>query len=279
MKVFYDPRQTVEYNPSLSPSAGKPAKVLESWQAKFPVEIMPVEPLTREDLYKVHDKQYVDDVLDCKRNNGFDNCLRTIADSLLWTNGSFASAAKHAAITGESCVSPTSGFHHAEYHQGMGFCTFNGLMAAAVKLRDEKLAKIIAIADIDMHYGNGTEHILKKLNMRTEPDFAVAHYTYGGQAKMGQEFLEDLPGTLDWLLQEANVLFYQAGADPHIDDPYGGALTTEELRERDRIVFAKAKEKGVPVVWNLAGGYQEDFDKVLEIHDNTARMHIEIFGP
>jgi len=39
-------------------------------------------------------------------------------------------------------------------------------------------------------------------------------------------------------------------------------------------VFKSFHELGVPVAWNLAGGYQKAADcsipKVLEIHDNTA---------
>ena len=72
-----------------------------------------------------------------------------------------------------------------------------------------------------------------------------------------------------------DVLIYQAGADPHIDDPLGGWLTTEQLLERDTIVFKTARLMGLPVAWNLAGGYQRDKDggisKVLEIHNNTMR--------
>ncbi len=68
-------------------------------------------------------------------------------------------------------------------------------------------------------------------------------------------------------------MLYQAGADPHVDDPFGGWLTTHELRARDNIVFNVMKKMGVPVAWNLAGGYQVEPDgsipKVLEIHDNT----------
>lgn len=65
------------------------------------------------------------------------------------------------------------------------------------------------------------------------------------------------------------MLIYQAGADQHIDDPLGGFLTTEELAERDRTVFSVAKEIGIPLVWNLAGGYQTSLERVLEIHRNT----------
>ena len=68
---------------------------------------------------------------------------------------------------------------------------------------------------------------------------------------------------------DCDLLIYQAGADQHVSDPLGGFLTTAELAERDRIVFSMGKKIGIPVVWNLAGGYQNPLEKVLEIHRNT----------
>ena len=64
-------------------------------------------------------------------------------------------------------------------------------------------------------------------------------------------------------------MIYQAGADLHVNDPLGGFLTTAELAERDRIVFFVAKASGIPVVWNLARGYQEPVARILELHRNT----------
>lgn len=277
---------SVDDNPSISPSARKPAAVMKSWQEIVPVEVMPVSPVTAKKLELVHDKEYIETVLSCQANNGFGNRLQTIADSLLWTNGSFVSAAKYAVENKQSTVSPTSGFHHAEYYAGGGFCTFNGLMLAAVLLKNNFLVNRVAIADIDMHYGNGTDHIMEVLASQGMTDF-IKHYTFGGhldtvdfgrksRLTFGEAYTAMLPEIIEKLLIDADVLFYQAGADPHIDDPYGGVLTTEQLKERDRIVFSIAKEKGVPVVWNLAGGYQSDFSKVLEIHNNTALLHVEI---
>lgn len=292
MKVFYDSRQTVEGFQSFSPSAKKPAEVVESWKKIVPIEIMPVNPVTDLELKLVHEAEYVDEVLSCQTDNGFGNRLKTVADSLLWTNGSFVSAAKYAAEHKENVASPTSGFHHAEYYSGGGFCTFNGLMLAAVILKNAGLVNKIAIADIDMHYGNGTDNIVESLSI----DY-ISHYTFGGHLDslhypylknifsdnksvkaFGQKYTDLLPNIITDLLKDVEILFYQAGADPHVDDPYGGILTTEELKERDRIVFSIAKEKGIPVVWNLAGGYQADFSKVLEIHDNTALQHVAIFN-
>ena len=77
-------------------------------------------------------------------------------------------------------------------------------------------------------------------------------------------------------------MIYQAGADPHVDDPLGGWRTTEQLRERDARVFAGVRKAGMPIVWNLAGGYQQEpggsIPRVLDIHDNTARECVRAFG-
>ena len=81
-----------------------------------------------------------------------------------------------------------------------------------------------------------------------------------------------------------DVVLYQAGADPHIDDPLGGILTTEQMSARDRSVFEKLGH--LPMVWNLAGGYQEvageteaeRIEPVLALHRETARLHLQIFG-
>ena len=74
-----------------------------------------------------------------------------------------------------------------------------------------------------------------------------------------------------------DVLIYQAGADCHIDDPLGGRFTSEQLALRDRVVFETAKELGLPVAWNLAGGYQEPIEKVIAIHRNTMFETMDIY--
>ena len=47
-------------------------------------------------------------------------------------------------------------------------------------------------------------------------------------------------------------------------------------------MFETLAALGVPVVWNLAGGYQREPDGsipgVLEIHDNTMRECARVFG-
>lgn len=70
-------------------------------------------------------------------------------------------------------------------------------------------------------------------------------------------------------MDNCDVILYQAGADPHVEDPLGGWLTSTQLRDRDRLVFETARKYRIPIAWNLAGGYQEPLRKVLDIHDAT----------
>ena len=62
-----------------------------------------------------------------------------------------------------------------------------------------------------------------------------------------------------------------------MNDPLGGFLTTEQLLERDRLVFRSTALHGIPVVWNLAGGYQHPVAKVIAIHANTMQACVEAY--
>lgn len=278
MPVFFT-KQMVARSDSYSPSAGKPALVVDSWKRLgLPLAFFEPAPATRDELARAHDRGYVRDVLELRRRNGFDNCSAEVAASLPYTTGSMLSAARHAVQHGGAAVAPCSGFHHAGWDRGGGFCTFNGLMVTAATLRAEG-AERIGILDCDMHYGDGTDDILERLGA---PAW-VQHFTAGSRfvrPEQAGEFLDTvLPRELK-KLKGCSVVLYQAGADPHVDDPLGGWLTTAQLYARDRLVFSTLRELGVPVAWNLAGGYQRDarggIPKVLEIHDNTMRACAEV---
>jgi hypothetical protein len=43
------------------------------------------------------------------------------------------------------------------------------------------------------------------------------------------------------------------------------------------LVFKTAKELQIPIVWNLAGGYQNPLSKVLDIHENTMHEALRYF--
>lgn len=278
--VFYSP-QMVADSECFSPSAAKPAKVVASWQEKFPVQVIAPTPVTLEEIARAHDPDWMLRVLKGEADNGFSNRSLVVAESLPYTSGAMLSAARHAVQTGKVAAAPCSGFHHAEHARAMGYCTFNGLMIAALALRAEGV-KRVGILDLDMHYGNGTDDILKRVG---NLDGWCKHFTAGYEIERPDQaeyfFNAWLPEALQ-ALSSCDVVLFQAGADPHIMDPYGGWLETEELRKRDAMVFDAMSAAKVPVAWNLAGGYQVKADgsipAVLEIHDNTMRECVRVYG-
>lgn len=265
MKVFYRREQVAFSNNGFSPSAKKPALVVKQWKKNNkPIEIVSFAPLTRTQIASAHEIDYVNAVLDLKQANGFGNLNNDVADSLPYTNGSFYAAAACALAERTITCSPTSGFHHAHYARGGGYCTFNGLIIAAQLLKKDNPDLQVGIIDCDAHYGDGTAQIISRLRL----DF-IKHYTLGGDGeKDNTQWLFNFERIVN-SFKDCGIVFYQAGADPHIDDPLGGRLTTTTMRLRDRIVFNLYTQYGIPIVWNLAGGYQSQVGKVIFLHTNT----------
>ncbi len=278
LAVFYNVEQTVPDNQSFSPSAGKPAHVVNMYRYNPRVRVVnDWKPLTEDDISVAHDPTYVLGVLTGREKNGFGNTLASVAKSLPYTTGSFFNAAVYAYENNTVAMSPTSGFHHAQYDGGYGFCTFNGLMVAALLLYRDYGVNKIGIIDFDAHYGDGTQEIIDGFD---GADKLIEHYTFGKFAMADMDFdrwLDVLDRLLIEQFKDCDILFYQAGADPHINDPLGGFLTTEQMKRRDEIVFTVARKLNKPIVWNLAGGYQKPFENVLTIHQNTLDACIKCY--
>ena len=74
-----------------------------------------------------------------------------------------------------------------------------------------------------------------------------------------------LPRLLDAL--EPDLVFLNAGVDPHRDDKLGRLdLTDEGLRRRDAYVIEQARSRGIPMVAVIGGGYSKDIDALARRH-------------
>ena len=284
MKFFYNPGFAAPIGEHIMPMR-KFALVAGEVRAWLPQVIMEKpEPLTREDLLRVHKAEYVDAVRT--------GAPRELAESqkFPWSEALYASvcltgggvlAAARSALESGASAALASGFHHACADHGEGFCTFNGLVVALEALRAEGKIRTAAILDMDLHYGNGTASLatsrpwLRALSIygndywNNQPyrDDTKCHHTDGLNhfsvplVPSGKSDREVLLGAMNrhllWLIQDAkpDILLYQAGADPLRDDPYSPLqLTHEDLETRDRMVFEFAKSEKIPVAWVLAGG-------------------------
>ena len=64
-----------------------------------------------------------------------------------------------------------------------------------------------------------------------------------------------------------DYVFYIAGVDIHFNDRLGKLKISDEgVRKRDEIVTDNFFSRGIPLCGVLGGGYNKDFDKLVELH-------------
>ena len=124
-----------------------------------------VEPVaaTHEQLARVHAREHVDRIAaTAGKPSMLDADTYTSPESYdvaRLAAGAAVQAAEHARTTGEpslALVRPPG--HHAERDVAMGFCLFNNVAVAAAQAIASGFERV-AIVDIDVHHGNGTQWI------------------------------------------------------------------------------------------------------------------------
>lgn len=208
-------------------------------------------------LHHIHDEAYLRGIFMEDKKDGYGETDGSNLDSIMTALCCWSAAVKEVCEGKAFCaMAPVGGFHHARYASGGGYCTFNGLMLGE-RMAATKYDRQAGILDMDEHYGDGTADIIDKLRLNTPHSTLGLWKDARGVPMFGRSVVDRIPAEIGRLVAEgADILFYQAGADPHIDDPLGGRMSTEELRARDRLVFQTCRNLRLPVVWCLAGGYQ-----------------------
>jgi acetoin utilization deacetylase AcuC-like enzyme len=175
------------------------------------------------------------------------------------------------------------GFHHAYPDHGEGFCAIHDVAVAIRRLQADGAIRKAIVVDTDVHHGNGTAAIF-----RNDPSvFTISIHqlnNYPGHKPPSSIDLnmadrvddEEYLGTLLPAVQKSldefrpEILFYVGGADPFCEDQLGGLMLTKKgLMQRDRRVFEEARQRGIPVVTTLAGGYARRIEDTVRIHVNT----------
>jgi len=247
-----------------------------------------------EDVLLVHAEDYVSRLRDGNltakevRRLGLPWSEALVRRSFLATSGT-VSAAKHALRHGISS-NLAGGTHHAFPDRGEGFCVLNDVAVAVKVLEREKSATRFLIVDLDVHQGNGTAFIFRDdENVFTFSMHGAKNYPLFKESSTldielpdrtgDEEYLETLNEALPRIfLHNPDIVFYLGGADPFKKDKLGRlSLTIDGLKRRDEAVLKFARDREVPIVTVLSGGYAADINDTVEIHCNTIRAAKKVF--
>ena len=93
-----------------------------------------------------------------------------------------------------------------------------------------------------------------------------------------KEYLESLKKYIIYLNQESfDFVFYIAGVDIHYEDRLGNLnITDEGIRKRDQILINNFYKKRKPLCGDLGGGYNKEFNKLVELHSMLHKSCAEI---
>lgn len=207
--------------------------------------------VTREDLERAHRSAYIDKVMSLIPDAGFwaldDDTIVSpqSGEAALYAAGCVVDAVD-AVMTGAAtnafCAVRPPG-HHAGIESSAGFCIFNNVAVGALVAQARYAVKRVAIVDIDVHHGNGTQEIVWN-----NPDifFASLHQQSlfpldSGMANENGAFNNvlnvPLPAHTDSLSYrrhlselvlprleafQPDLLLVSAGFDGHHEDPLGG---------------------------------------------------------
>jgi acetoin utilization deacetylase AcuC-like enzyme len=294
MIVFYN-NKMVNNDDSMSFSYSKsPLKpklvvdsILESSYSNNVILRYDFSPLKKEDFYLAHTEDYVNAFFNgekplCETSNI--PWSERLKESVTYTSGSLYASIEHAINNKNSFIlSPTSGFHHAQPHNGLGFCTFSGQVVASIKIW-EKYNKRGAYIDLDGHYGNSIDDTTSFQELTSK---AISHNlnVFGKDI----DYCNDLRKKLNMVYEsvrkgETDYVVWCHGADSHeMDDLVGDdAVNTDCWLECSRIFYEKIKKwrnegYNVPVISTLFGGYRKDnYEFVIWLHSQDLQRGIKV---
>lgn len=254
---------------------------------------------TREQLMRVHDPDYIDSIESSVPQQGivhldgdtalnpfsYQAALRAAGAVILGVDLVMAGQVENAFCN----VRPPG--HHAERARAMGFCIFNNVAVGAAHALLHHGLQRVAIADFDVHHGNGTETIFYgEPRVMLCSTFQHPFYPYIG-ADSGNEHIINVPlpagtgggefrvaVTRHWLPAlerfQPELLLISAGFDAHRDDDMAMLNLTEPdyawvTGELKNIAGKYARGR---IVSALEGGYE------LHALGRSALAHIKVLS-
>lgn len=242
---------------------------------------------TDTELRRAHDAAWVQAVttgqLDraAERRIGFPWSPGMVERSRRSVGGTLAAA--RAALDGGVGINLAGGTHHALRDVAEGYCVFNDVAVAVRVLQAEQAIRRVIVIDTDVHQGNGTAAIFAGDDTVVTVDlYGARNFPFTKVAATVDVPLADGTTDAEYLsrLEEAlragcargpfDLAFFVAGADAWEGDALGRLRVTRQgLAHRDAQVLGMLRERRIPAVVVMGGGYAPDIRDTVDIHRAT----------
>lgn len=242
------------------------------------------EAMPRPWIEAVHDPDYVAEVIEARvppdkeRRIGFAVTPAVAVRAQMVPGGTWL--AGRLALEYGFAANTAGGSHHALAETGAGYCVFNDLAIAAVRLVEEGTVARVLVVDCDVHQGDGTAALtagrigIATYSIHAEKNFPArkARSTLDVALPDGTgdaAYLDALGATLLPMLDEyrPDLILYQAGIDPLASDRLGRlALSDAGLTARDTLVAQAALQRGIALASTVGGGYGADVTALAQRH-------------
>ena len=273
----------------------------------IPEQLLHEGTITKENLFEpntcnkeiilwTHDAAYLDKLMlqtlsiKEQRHIGFPQSPALTQRELIITQGTIDCC--HYAFQNGVALNIAGGTHHAFADRGEGFCMLNDQAIAANYLLRKNLAKNILIIDVDVHQGNGTAKLFENeprvftFSMHGKNNYPFHKEKSDVDIELldgttNETYLSLLKNELPKIIQDTqpDVVFVLAGVDILDTDKFGKLkVSMDGCKERDRYILALLKEKNIPCVVSLGGGYSADVKIIMEAHCNTFRLAKDIWN-
>ncbi len=288
LHVVHHPDYVVPETGSLA-QFNKYALVMDLLRVAGDLTVHEPGPMPLRWLEAAHDPDYVQSVLNAavpraiERRIGFAVTAQVARRAQISPGGTWL-AAKLALRHGYA-ANAAGGSHHALPDSGAGYCVFNDLAIAALRLLGEGEATRILIVDCDVHQGDGTAVILAghpsiaTLSIHADKNFPARKTRSTCDVALpdgtgDKAYLAALASALATLVEDRrpDLILYQAGVDVHEADKLGRlALTDAGIAARDVHVAETAHRRGIPLASVMGGGYGNDVMAVAKRHAAVMR--------
>ena len=251
------------------------------------IQIRTPSPITREQLLLAHDAEYVDRFLagslsekEIKRI-GLTPWTDDMIQRTLFLMGGALEATEHAVQFGGISANMAGGTHHAHRSFGSGYCVFNDLAVCALHALHNLDVRKVAVLDLDVHQGDGTATALQDMqealtvSVHCDVNFPFRKSSSDHDLPIPSDsgdmlYLEAVEEALDLCFDhQPDLLLFQAGVDALETDALGKLNVSRlGMKQRNDMVFERARNLNVPVVVFMGGGYAKPLVHTIDAFED-----------